>query len=522
MAFNILDFDEQTEGIPDLQFISDFINANTDGFILRIVVERAHHWSDLTFNYLKAAFIGQKCADFAKRLSYRIRWDLQHHPVAELGLKPYDSEGLIDCIYKIALSITEEDPDEYMYFLDEMEEFQEQLGTIKVVFHELADDYAANRLNGQYYEFEREDMEDNDDTHKGILDNEFKKFPERAFGFWRSFGATADQPFYVSTTAWIIPSETNFNEVIREHSGMSSINFEKADLFVMNNISYLIGQGMLIHFSFGGFIAAKACAYHIAERPTMLYSHSWMNDLLTHRESPLTDASDEDYKASLNLIPYAKAGENEYYADQIEYFISEFGDQILVRDGGFSYVFWYTKKPQLHELLLLNQKLSLLFQTSATLAGLSADIRCNWAILNDEKFEELCYDILYSNPTYDSDRIRKMGKSRSRDGGRDLEVWTRSRPHYQSEKYIFQCKFLLPGKSLSASRIHGVSDLVEEYGAAGYGVMTNAVIDPTLYDKLDRIGARKGIIIEDYSIYQLERILSRYPSLKERHFGTEE
>lgn len=524
---NILEFDKLTESTPSQELIGEFIDTNSEGFILRVVVERARHWSDLTFNYLKAALIGQKCADFAERISYNLRWDIQYHPVAELGLKPHDSAGLTECIYELAISIYEEEPDDYMYFLDEMDEFREQISSSKVIFYELADDYAANLLNGQYLEYETEDIEkdeaedESDVLTLGILDTEFKKFPERAFGFWRSFGAEEDQPFYVSTDLWIIPPETRAEEVVRVHSGISAINFERADLLVINNISYLTGKGILIHFSFGKFLNAKACAYNIAEKPTPLERHSWMNSLFTYRENSLTDKGHEDYKLSLNLIPSSATGVDNQYNEQQEFYISEFGDQVLVRDHGFSYIFWYTRKPQLHELLMLNDKISLLFQSSAALAGLSADIKCNWAMLNDEKFEELCYDILYINPTYESDSIRKMGKSRSRDGGRDLEVWTKSRLGYKGEKYIFQCKFLKPGKSLGASRIQGISDLIEEYGAAGYGIMTNSVIDPTLYNKLDRIGERKGVVMEDYSVYQLERILARYPTIKQRHFGSE-
>lgn len=120
---------------------------------------------------------------------------------------------------------------------------------------------------------------------------------------------------------------------------------------------------------------------------------------------------------------------------------------------------------------------------------------------------------------FDNTTIRKMGKSRSRDGGRDIIVYTQARLGYQKEKYIFQCKYLRPGGSLTAKKVTDISDTIEQYNAQGYGIMTSVVIDATLYDKLDAIATKKQIRSEEYSVYELERILARQPALRERHFN---
>ena len=128
-------------------------------------------------------------------------------------------------------------------------------------------------------------------------------------------------------------------------------------------------------------------------------------------------------------------------------------------------------------------------------------------------------DVIYYNPKFDSSTIRKMGKSRSRDGGRDIEVFTRSRPGYEPEKFIFQCKFIKPDSSLSSTKLVGITDVVDQYGASGYGIMTSGVIDSTLYDKIDGIGRNRGIQFEHWSVYELERFLAKHPNIKDRHFG---
>ena len=151
-------------------------------------------------------------------------------------------------------------------------------------------------------------------------------------------------------------------------------------------------------------------------------------------------------------------------------------------------------------------------------SGMGVNVACDWEQLDDEQFEQLCYDIIYYNPKFDTATIRKMGKSRSRDGGRDIEVHTRSRPGYLPEKYIFQCKLLTTGSSLTGKKLGSVSDVIDQYGAKGYGVMTNVVIDSTLYDRFDAIQQNRGLEFDHWSVFELERFLARHPSVKKRYF----
>jgi hypothetical protein len=111
-----------------------------------------------------------------------------------------------------------------------------------------------------------------------------------------------------------------------------------------------------------------------------------------------------------------------------------------------------------------------------------------------------------------------MGKSRSRDGGRDIVVYTNERPGISKKMYIFQCKFTKTSPSLSAQKVENISDTVVQYGAQGYGVMTPVLIDATLYDRIDAICNNFHIESDNWSGLEIERFIARHPNLRKRHF----
>src|SRR3546814_3804181 len=146
----------------------------------------------------------------------------------------------------------------------------------------------------------------------------------------------------------------------------------------------------------------------------------------------------------------------------------------------------------------------------------SPDLACDWHGLTDEHFEQLCYDIILTMPRFDPDTIRKHGKSRSRDGGRDIEIFDMPRPgEDRPRKWIFQCKLVSGKGSLSATKVVDIGDLLDHYDVGGYGIMTSAPIDATLYDKLDAVWNRRGVEKVAFSRLELERALARNPVLRE-------
>jgi hypothetical protein len=119
---------------------------------------------------------------------------------------------------------------------------------------------------------------------------------------------------------------------------------------------------------------------------------------------------------------------------------------------------------------------------------------------------------------FDSSTIRKLGSSRSRDGGRDIEIREAARaPGGKGRKWIFQCK-LTQSNSLGATRVQDIGDMLDQYGAEGFGVMTSALIDATLYDKIDSICGRRSILSLNFSGLELARTLVRNSAIRKRYF----
>ena len=112
-----------------------------------------------------------------------------------------------------------------------------------------------------------------------------------------------------------------------------------------------------------------------------------------------------------------------------------------------------------------------------------------------------------------------MGKSRSRDGGRDITVMTKSINASDPELHIFQCKLLSVSSSLTRTKVNDAANVILHYDAKGYGVFTNVLIDSTLYDMLD--GFTNSIEIhtrENWGKLELEKLLNDNDYLRNKYF----
>lgn len=513
------DFYKINEIYSSAEDIKVALEGNPEGFIFKVVIHSARHYSDLAQDCLEAAFIGQQLAEFCQRLSVTKNSEYGHDSIVEFVFKPLNTAPLSQLIYSYGL-VSSDNQEAASDFMDKFITYRDSLEESDHSFPELVDDYYANYINGEYYEY---DPVDNEDFFK----REFSQFPERSFGFVKSaYSKKINQDFYTSLDCIIIPPTSDLDLVLKEYSGIENISLRKAEFFAMGNITYLISDGYIVHFPFDAFIKAKSCAWEALEPAEEIYSArgSWSYGLLSFDRVRAGFNEQENLRGypedrAETLLNNAVAGSNFLAAPPVVcFYLSSYGDHILVKDSRYSYFFFGTDKLKIEELGFLGNRLSVLFSTTAHLAGIHIEIKCPWEQLNDESFEELCFDVIYHNPGFNNDTIRKMGKARSRDGGRDIEVFTHSRPGRPAEKYIFQCKYLQPGSSLTGSKVLDISDVITQHGASGYGIMTNVVIDATLYDKLDGINRTLKIDTKDYSVYKLERILASYPQIKQRHF----
>lgn len=515
-----IDFDTIHETYSSSDEIKNVLDNSKEGFKFRTKIYRARYYSDLAQDCLEAAFLGEQLCRFANRVDVNKESNYMYDSVIEFTLKPKNTIDLSQYIFKLGQLYAGLDETLNTEFIEELSEYREKLEHINHTFPELVDDYYANYINGEYYEY---DPTENSD----FFDKEFSRFPERRYGFQKSaFSNRIKQDFYASIDSLIIPHSSDFQLILKEYSGIKAIDFIKADFFAFGNISYLISEGLIVHFPFDAFIKAKHCAFEALNVEKDIYQENgrWMQDFLTYNR----------WKANINekenLRGYPDDMSEEIIRKETQgifvnpsvvcFYLSSYGDHILVKDASYSYIFYGTDKLIPKELGFLGNRLSRLFNITANLAGIHIKIKCPWEKLNDESFEELCFDIIYHNPKFDNSTIRKMGKAKSRDGRRDIVVYTHSRPGKPTQKYIFQCKFQLSSSSLTGSKVQDISDTITQYGASGYGIMTNVVIDSTLYDKMDGISKTLSVEIEDYSVYKIERILASYPQIKQRHFSS--
>ncbi|MBN2402762.1 MAG: hypothetical protein JXN64_10220 [Spirochaetes bacterium] len=515
--------------------ILNFINKNK---IITIQIplfsiNSTNSYIDIICDYIEASYVAETVSNHSKRKDIQINFDLFHYPVVHLSLKPTNANKFAEALLDLSKGFSGEDDESRLDFVSNLDQYESEIDNKIFIYPELIDDYYANLINGAYYELAHESYEGNlnDEPEKiesAYFDKIYTKFPERKYGYWKSaYSKNINQDFFCSTEGWIIPNSSDFTTIVKKYSHIDKLEFTKANFFIIGNISYLMSNGNIIHFPFDSFLRAKLCSSVISKSEYSSYNSKdiWMNRFLTfNRLISNFDSSKENYRGYPEDRAEEIISQNNKDNDillpppVVSFYLNEYDELLIIKDSNFSYLFFELDKLKYKELISLENRLSELFYTTSEIAGIHTKIDCHWERLNDEKFEELCYDIIYHNPKFDNTTIRKMGKSRSRDGGRDIVVYTQSRPGYQKEKYIFQCKYLCSGSSLTARKVTDISDTIDQYNAEGYGIMTSVVIDATLYDKLDAIAVKKKIRVEQYSVYELERILARHPILKKRHF----
>ena len=471
---------------------------------------------DLVHNLLEASYVAETLGDAADSIvCHRIKTG-SYPEVCRFELSTTDSQGLAEQVYELSVGLSAEceDEGEYLAHLEAIEEYQEEIDQEDREFHcpELVDDYFANQINGVYpaiaagYDDDSwEDDEMEGESAEATLQRVYEKHPERRFGFWKSAHSHAlGFSLYLSTDSWIVPAESDVEGLLTKHSGLVEVEaHEAAVLFSAGSYSFLVHRSALVHFPLRPLQTALRCAQVLNEATE---DDTPDDVLLTY------SAEDEEILDRYGLDLHAAV-------PRPRYLLSASGSSLIVEGGPFKFVlFPVPVKP--NRAVELYDELSEVFSRIADFAGVTAKVRLPWETLNDESFEELCYDIIYHHPGFDPATIRKMGKSRSRDGQRDIVVYTRELPGRRARKYIFQCKYRKAGTSLTTTSSAGdIGDTILQHGAKGYGLMTPVVIDAALHDRVDAICERIGAESANWSVYEIERFLARHPRLVERHFG---
>lgn len=136
--------------------------------------------------------------------------------------------------------------------------------------------------------------------------------------------------------------------------------------------------------------------------------------------------------------------------------------------------------------------------------------------LDDEQFEQLCKDLLYS---LGFDNISLRGKSRAPDGGIDITADEEYKTLIGTEKrkWIFQCKHMKG--QIGRKDLSEVRDLLSEFSADCYGLFYSGDLTPNTIDRITNMRENLGLKIEYWDHSRLEVLLEKYPRIATKYFG---
>lgn len=373
-------------------------------------------------------------------------------------------------------------------------DFEEQIDTYKFQVSEIIDHYWAN-MQSAYYEL-RYEVPD-------LFRNHIERYPEHRVGFHRSAESwKLKGPTFASRDSWLVCRSIDLDSFFSSNGqGYRLEDFVIGEVAMVGSQVLAIAAELVVGFPNAAYFRSRVCS-GIALR-------------------------DDDGLPELDLFagegpfvsPYGRIPGQEY---------PPFGDLCLVHKTGTMVIvgtsdWWHLlydaqPLPETTVRELMEQSADLTERLTASI-GLSGNLACSWDTLNDDAFETLCYDLIFSNPKFDRESIKKMGKSRARDGGRDIEVREApGRPGVTARKWIFQCKLVKGGASLGRGRVVDVGDMLDQYQAQGFGMMTSAIIDSGLYDKIESVCMKRGVQQYHFSKLELERALARSPAIRRRYF----
>ncbi|RZK38901.1 MAG: hypothetical protein EOO90_20635 [Pedobacter sp.] len=468
---------------------------------------------DIMADYLETSFCAENIVPFIAVVIGKVVTKDKYYSYFQIECRASDPSGLFERLMYLYEMLTESlnlyDQQDYISFCDDVLVYETTFKKKTLQFPELINGYWANLVNQGHFELASESSS----SESTYLKKVYKKNPEHRYGFWKSaHDVNFSEIIYFSVGCWIVPPQNNLEKALELYSGVSnSVNLSQAEILRFNNQTIVLNDTSAVYFTHqSDAISAINCIANVLiveDKPAEKGGATYQFDIFGKKKVARTGRTSS--VKDITILP-------EKY---LEFFLSQYGDVIVVKFREFSIVIFPRQSLNFDELKQLYSNLNPVFSKVQKLIANSVEEKCDWSQLNDDSFEELCYDLLYCHPAFDASTIRKMGKSRSRDGGRDIVIKSRKTLARDAGTYIFQCKFINEKSSLSASKLRDAANVIMQNGAMGYGVFTTGVIDATLYDMLDGFSRNQGIDTSVcFSKYELERHLNIQNSIKEKYF----
>ncbi len=461
-------------------------------------INSTNSYIDIIWDYLDASFVIETLSNRFSVTKLSKVWDVKHYPVYHLEIAGFNNIDLSlllkTLIWSFQSPLSQDLETDYINYREEINKYEEGVTELRLNQPDVIDDYLANLINGAYYELEYE-----------VIADQLRNFPERNYGYFSgSKYNNSEEKVLYSTNSWIVPFSIAIDEVFSDHKYEGQISLLPSHLLMINQKAVAISELGVVELPMGQLLQAVAC-YEEFSHPRDEYRHKLSLDGNFFQHSPEVN----------NL--YGKHSDLVRKPSLYKVFTSEFSDFCVVSTESAQIVLFDIEQVKGNESRKFIDATKQLLSSLEDELVVDSDVCVDWSGFNDEMFEQLCYDIIYHSSKFDRNTIRKMGKSRSRDGGRDIVVFTRPIAAGKPRKYIFQCKLSRRESSINTSNVGSVSDVIDQYGAEGYGLMCNCYIDSTLFDRLDGISSNRRIEVETWSGFEIERFLSRRPVLKQRY-----
>lgn len=372
----------------------------------------------------------------------------------------------------------------------------------------LGDSFMAHHVHSRETYFEGRELEDL-----------YRSNPTWRYGFWRSFlSAKLATEAFSSLHSWILPRNFELRRLLQTldpNASNNALTLTEARLLKLGQLPWtLTNEISYVRVPYNCLNAAADCWGHCLFSGTEVErrSRARLSALLSECATDLDLFERSEHPDYLTLTKH-------------EWQLNADGSVVSVAFADAQIVAFLPPSSKIRPRELRKQLSAA--QTSVKLlasgCGLNRE-NLEWGCVGADQFEHLCYDILLRCDRFDSSRMRKLGRTRSRDGGRDIEVWTRGTPGRPPQKWIYQCKYSSDHRrSISGSNV-AITDVIDQYTADGFGIMTNVVIDATLYDKMDAIQtsrSKRGLTceIDSWSVLEIERFLATNQDIAKRYFA---
>lgn len=453
------------------EIIAQLRHANGHGVVLfKLPMCRNH--SDVAEYYLEAAFIGQLLHSIDTDVSCTEESDGYYGSIYTFSFFVHSYEKMEEILETLKSLLSEE----HLEPTEEIDDFCDTFGKQKIAFPDFVDSYYANMLGSNY------------DWLDDYRDEIYAQHPEWAYHCWLSARSPeCGYPLYVSPKFWLLPAHGRIRKILKfvpdiESQTITTENIRET--FTLENDIYLLGAGKTA-------MIPKWLHLQILEIASIVFPVEYNPGTMYWKRLPTI----KHFLLSTNLDFIVCYGNTFTY--------------ILFRDE-FSIA--NSKK-----LKTIRTQIEALFKKFSSQAGLLLQYKCNWKLLDDEKFELVCCALAQRDGRFPPQKVKKMGLAKSRDGGRDIIACTYSRPGSNPQRWLIQCKYSLAKKSLGGNAIQ-LGDLIDEYTPDGIIIATNLIINSSLHDKADKIAKSRNVEIELWDALEIERLLNINVDLYDYYF----